>query len=81
MSKLNSMKRYKGISGLTGVEAFLAGKDFIRIKFKTGPVYLYNYKRPGRLQVEEMKRLAKIGKGLTTYINQFVRDQYAEKLG
>jgi hypothetical protein len=30
--------------------------------------------------VDAMKRLAKAGKGLATYVNQHVKDNYARKL-
>jgi hypothetical protein len=74
------MKRYKGISGNAGVTAFSEGKDFIMIQFQDGSLYLYDYNVPGREEVEQMKRLAKTGKGLTTFINQHVRGKYASRL-
>lgn len=42
--------------------------------------YLYNEQAPGPAHVEAMKRLALVGKGLTTYVNQHVREHYASKL-
>ncbi len=42
--------------------------------------YLYNTEAPGPEAVVEMKRLAASGRGLTTYINQHVRERYAAKL-
>ena len=42
--------------------------------------YLYNAEAPGSQHVEAMKHLAIAGKGLTTYINQNVREHYAAKL-
>ena len=42
--------------------------------------YLYNAKAPGPEHVAAMKRLATAGKGLTTYINQHVREHYATKV-
>ena len=74
------MKKYKGISGVAGVDTYSIRRDHIYIKFKTGPTYIYDYDKPGKAAVEDMKRLAKLGKGLTTYINQYVRDNYAVKL-
>jgi hypothetical protein len=74
------MTRYKNTSGIAGISAFSAGKDHIAIQFVDSSVYLYNYAVTGKEKVEEMKRLAKEGKGLTTFINQHVRDQYASKL-
>ena len=74
------MKRYKNLSGSAGVIAYESGKDYIRIRFQDGKTYEYDYIRPGRQHVENMKPLAEEGHGLTTYINQFVRENYARKI-
>ena len=42
--------------------------------------YLYNADRPGPEHVAAMRRLALAGDGLTTYVNQHVREDYAAKL-
>jgi len=42
--------------------------------------YLYNAQAPGPEHVAAMKHLAIGGKGLTTYINQHVRENYAAKV-
>lgn len=42
--------------------------------------YLYNADRPGPQHVAAMRRLALAGDGLTTYVNQHVRENYAAKL-
>ena len=42
--------------------------------------YLYNADHPGPQHVAAMRRLAAAGDGLTTYVNQHVRDNYAAKL-
>lgn len=76
----SDLKRYKAVSQNAGVYAFAAGKDSITIQFQDGRIYLYNYDIPGRAKVEEMKKLAEAGRGLTTFINQHVREQYAAKL-
>jgi hypothetical protein len=47
------------------------------LKFKDGRTYLYDYAKPGKVHVEEMKKLAVEGNGLTTYINKYVRDNYS----
>ena len=74
------MKLYKGTSGDTGVTAYQTGSSYILVKFKDGQVYKYTYKQPGRTHVNAMKVLAATGKGLTTYINQYVRENYELKL-
>ena len=50
--------------------------EFADHKFR----YLYNADRPGPEHVAAMRRLARLGDGLTTYVNQHVRDNYAAKL-
>lgn len=44
------------------------------------PEALYDGRHPGTVHVLEMQRLADGGQGLNTYINQYVRDDYAERL-
>ena len=64
----------------SGLLAYAEGPRFIAIEFKTGECYLYNWTKPGRTHVAEMKRRAHHTSGLTTYINQHVRENYAAKL-
>ena len=70
------MKKYKGISENSGVSAYRSGIDRIDIKFQDGRLYTYSYRSAGRDHVEKMKDLAETGKGLTTYINKYVRELY-----
>jgi hypothetical protein len=67
--------------GETGVAAYETGPRSITIRFKDGRVYRYTHAKTGAQQVEAMKALAAEGKGLTTYINQHVRGDYAARLG
>lgn len=64
----------------TGVRAFAELPDAIALQFSDGRVYVYDGDTPGRLHVRAMQRLARAGKGLTTYVNRFVRERYAQKL-
>lgn len=64
----------------SGAQFYETGPDFIIVRFTDGSEYLYNYDMPGRLDVENMKRLAKAGEGLATYISQHVQERYAERL-
>lgn len=74
------MKTYKNLSGDSGVVAYEIGKSFIKIKFDgESGIYTYDYKRPGKEQVEHMKRLAVKGQGLSTYISQEVRTNFSSK--
>lgn len=73
------MKNYNG-SENAGVSDFEFTENGIILKFKDGRIYLYSYKRPGREHVEKMKTLALNGSGLTTYVNQHIRNNYDNKL-
>jgi len=74
------MKRYKNLNGNSGIRSYNFEKESITIEFADGSTYLYNYKTNGQRAIEIMKGLAEKGVGLTTYINQEVRDQYARKI-
>ena len=59
------MEEYKGSnnSGISGYEILENG---MLLKYKTDQrPYLYDYLKPGRLHVENMKELAKQGEGLS----------------
>ena len=73
------MKDYKG-SENGGIAGYECDDKSIKLQFKDGRCYLYTNKKPGKKHVEEMKKLAVSGKGLTTYVNQNVRDNYEKKL-
>ena len=70
------MKKYKNLSGKSGVVAYEPGTAFIKVKFIDGSVYTYTYKSAGQEITEKMKQLAKAGKGLSTYISQTVKDKF-----
>ena len=70
------MEKYTGLEK-GGVSAYQIFDDAIILKFKDGRTYLYDYVKPGKEQVEEMKKLAITGSGLTTYVNQHVRGNYS----
>ena len=74
------MQRYKNLSGKSVIRAYEIYDKSIIIEFRHAGKYVYNYDQPGREHVEEMKRLAVEGKGLSTYISQNVRKQFAKKL-
>lgn len=74
------MHYYHNKSGQAGVKAYEIGSDFIKVQFQDHSIYLYSYRIPGQEHVERMKDLAVQGRGLTTYINQHVRELYDHKL-
>ena len=63
----------------SGVIAWEAAPDAIGVQFADGTVYVYTHAVTGRAKVERMKRLARAGRGLATYISQHVGDAYAAR--
>ncbi|MES2516376.1 MAG: hypothetical protein V4580_19635 [Bacteroidota bacterium] len=73
------MPTYKNISGDSGIRSYGIGPDFIKVVFKDGGAYTYTFKSAGVKHVSNMMELAVRGKGLTTYINQHVKDLFEER--
>jgi hypothetical protein len=75
------VERYRNLSGDSGVQAFEIGPDFIAVRFRTGTRYWYTEASVGAIHLEEMKRLAVRGRGLSTYISTHsdVSGGYARK--
>ncbi|TWI69671.1 hypothetical protein IP91_00744 [Pseudoduganella lurida] len=73
------MKRYRNLEGHSGVVAYAIGEDAIAVRFAGGDVYDYTYAATGRARVETMKALAEAGRGLSTFISRYVRDDYARR--
>lgn len=71
---------YEDRTGRSGVARYRIGDNFILIEFKNGGAYRYDFTTPGRKHVKAMQKLAASGDGLATYINQHVRENYAEQL-
>ena len=68
------MNRYRNSGGDSGVSGYEIGIDYIQIRFSTGKIYSYSYRRAGKRHVDQMKILAEKGKGLNTYLNKYVKD-------
>ena len=62
------MKRYRNLSGVSGVVAYGTGPDFIDVEFRGGARYRYSHRSAGQDKVEAMKLLAAAGRGLSTFI-------------
>jgi hypothetical protein len=63
--------RYKSSSGKSsGVTGYVAGEDFIIVKFQGSEIYKHTYASAGKEVVEKMKGLAKQQQGLSTFISQ-----------
>ena len=71
------MQRYQNLSADSGVESYECGPDWIKVRFRNGPTYVYDHVKPGADHVARMMELAHAGRGLSTYISQHVRREYA----
>lgn len=71
---------YAQLAGDTGIVAYATGPDSIAIEFRDGARYLYTADSSGGDNVQRMKQLAARGIGLTTFVNQHVRQAYERKL-
>ena len=74
------MKRYKNLGGDAGIRSYEIATGAITVEFADGSTYLYTDASTGAENIAQMQRLAKAGKGLTTFINRVVRERYAKKL-
>jgi hypothetical protein len=72
---------YRNLSGKSGVAAFEITPDSIAVQFRTGTVYWYTERSVGAFHLNELKRLAIRGEGLSTYISKHpdVSGGYARK--
>ena len=71
------MQRYANQGGHSGVAAYECRPGEIRLKFvDRATIYVYSGVSPGAQHVRAMQRLAASGKGLATYVNRHVRDDY-----
>ena len=73
------MQLYGNLSGDSGVKAYGIREGEIEVEFVNGQVYLYDDAHTGPARIRKMQRLARAGRGLSTYISQMVRDGYAER--
>lgn len=72
--------KYRNLGGNSGVDTYKIEAESIEITFKRGGTYLYTYRAPGRYHVEQMKDLARSGRGLNAFINIHMKDNYDKKL-
>lgn len=70
------MQKYKKRGSNSGVIEYSIGDDYIEVQFNNGHPYRYSYASAGVEKVEQMKKLAKAGEGLNSYINRYARDDY-----
>lgn len=68
-----SMERYLNRSGNSPITYYQISETSITVWFGS-KVYTYSYRKAGSYHVENMKRLAVSGSGLSAYITKNVRD-------
>ncbi len=67
---------YANLRGNSPIIGYEIESDRIIVLFKQGKQYSYSYNKAGVGNVEEMKRLAQNGAGLSAYITRNVRYDY-----
>ena len=75
-----TMERYRNRGGDSNVARYEIGPDYLKVEFGDGGLYLFDYTKPGRENVERMKKLAIAGEGLNSFINTNVRKNYSRKI-
>ena len=74
------MERYANNGGGSNVVAYEIEQSSIKVQFGDGSIYLYTSQSAGTGNLENMKKLAKAGQGLNSFISRVVRKDYASKL-
>lgn len=62
------MNPYANLSANSGVSAYELDPGRIVVEFRNGDTYEYNETSAGKAAIETMHRLAKAGRGLSTFI-------------
>ena len=74
------MEAYKNLSGESGIRAFKLNRDNCIIYFEDGSAYVYDENNPGIKNLAAIKILASKGRGLHTFIERFVKENYSMRL-
>jgi hypothetical protein len=74
------MERYKNLGGDSNVAAYEIGDGEITVQFGDRSIYLYTNQSAGSASINEMRRLARAGQGLNSYIGRVVGKGYARKI-
>jgi hypothetical protein len=74
------MQRYKNLSGHSGVTSYRIIPNGLLVEFNHNAVYQYTYSSAGRHIIGQMQRLARSGRGLSTYISRVVRHKFDRKI-
>ena len=71
-----AMTPYRNRNGASNIAAYALLDDGLLVRFIDGSTYRYGPQRPGRHHVGRMKSLALGGRGLSAYIQRYVREKY-----
>lgn len=74
------MQRYGNRHGQSGVVAYALADGAIAVRFRSGRTYVYTVDSAGADAVARMQRLARSGRGLSTYISQHLREASAGRV-
>lgn len=66
------MQPYKNLNFFSSVMAFDYGKDWILIELTSGEIRIYTHNDSGKKNVELMKKYARKGKGLASFIDSHI---------
>lgn len=73
-------EKYKDTNKDSNVDSYLIGDDYIDVKFRNSScIYEYTYKLSGKYNVEIMKKLAREGNGLNSYILKNCKELFINK--
>ena len=72
------MEKYGKVFRNSGVVGFEAGHNYIKVKFADDSEYLYTDKCTGAHNIINMKKLARRGEGLNTYIAAYVGGKFSQ---
>jgi hypothetical protein len=73
------MEQYLNLNGNSNVIAYHNGSDYILVVFADRSEYTYSYRSAGRNHVETMKKLARDGRGLNSYLMLNCKSDYEKK--
>jgi hypothetical protein len=74
------VERYADLNRDSAVTRYEISEGSIVVEFDNGRRYLYDFSKPGPIDVETMKRLASSGRGLGSFISKRVKRRYARRL-
>lgn len=75
------MQNYRNLNGDSPIAEYESGTDYIKVRYRTGQIYVYDHHKAGSGHVAEMQRIAEVGRGLSAYIKRNCNKLYSRKEG